>query len=100
MLLTIRIVELIQKKEFVTVALGSNHKTFILYIAVLNISSNIDDEVYPSRKAQIAHLKVDEAPTKVLNKYASFVDVFLPKLAIELPKYKDINNHSIKLING
>ncbi len=47
----------------------------------------------------MAHLKVDKSPTIVLSKYADFVDVFLPKLAIELPEHKKISNHVIKLIN-
>ncbi len=59
------------------------------------------DEVYPSRKAQIAHLKADEAPTEVPSKYENFVDVFSPKLAIELSEHIGINDHAIELvING
>ena len=52
-----------------------------------------------SQKAQIAHLKVDEAFTKVLSKYANFADAFSPKLATELPKYIKINDHIIELVN-
>ncbi len=53
-----------------------------------------------SGRAQIAHLKVDEASIKVPSKYADFVDIFSPKLAVELPEYTKINNHIIELINN
>ncbi len=52
-----------------------------------------------SRKTQIAHLKVDEASTKVPSEYADFADIFSPKLAAELLEYTRINNHAIKLVN-
>ncbi len=56
--------------------------------------------MHPSRKVQIAYLKADEAPTKVPSKYADFSDVFLPKMAIELPKYTGINDHAIELVDN
>ena len=34
------------------------------------------------------------------NKYADFANVFLPKLAIELPEHMRIHNHTIKLVNN
>ena len=55
--------------------------------------------MHPSKRAQIAYLKADEAPTKVPNKYADFVDVFFPKLAIELSEYTKINDHAIELVD-
>ena len=42
---------------------------------------------------------MDKAPIKVLSKYTDFVDVFLPKLAIKLPKYTKINDYAIKLVD-
>ncbi len=60
---------------------------------------DLGNEVHPSGKAQIAHLKVDEAPTKLLSKYADFTDVFSPKLAIELSEYTGINDHAIELVD-
>ncbi len=56
--------------------------------------------MHPSRRAQIAHRKVDEAPTKVPNEYADFADVFYPKLAVELPEYTEINDHAIELVDN
>ncbi len=55
--------------------------------------------MHPSRKAQIAHLKADEAPTEVPSKYADFADVFSPKLAAELPEHTGINDHAIELVD-
>ena len=55
--------------------------------------------MYLSKKAQIAYLKVDEALTKVSNKYANFADVFSPKLAVELLEYTRINDYTIKLVD-
>ena len=60
---------------------------------------DLSNKVHPSNKAQIAHLKVDKALTKVFIKYANFADVFLPKLAAKLPKYMKINNHAFKLVD-
>ena len=81
------------KKEFAAVVFHPKYKSFIVYIAVLNV--NLCDKVYPSKKAQIAHLKADEASTKVLSKYINFADVLSSKLAVELPKYTRFNNHAI-----
>ncbi len=94
---TTRRVELIGKKEFATAALDPKHEAFVIYVATLSV--NAGNEVHPSKRAQIAHLKVDEAPTKVPSKYADFVDVFSPKLAIELPEYIGINDHVIELVD-
>ena len=55
--------------------------------------------MHPSRKAQIAYLKTDEAPTKVSSKYTNFIDVFLPKLAAKLLKYMKINNYAIEFVD-
>ncbi len=56
--------------------------------------------MYPSRRAQIAHLKVDEAPTKVPSEYADFADVFSPKIAAELSEHTGINDHAIELVDN
>ncbi len=55
--------------------------------------------MHPSRRAQIAYLKVDKAPTKVPSKYADFVEVFSPNLATELSEHTGINNHAIELVD-
>ncbi len=55
--------------------------------------------MHPSRRAQIAHLKADEAPTKVPSEYTNFADVFSSKLAAELPEHTRINDHTIELVD-
>ena len=44
-----------------------------------------------SKKAQIAFLKQDEAPTKVLTKYSDFSNIFLEKKALVLPEQTEFN---------
>ncbi len=55
--------------------------------------------MHSSRRAQIAHLKADEAPTEVPSEYADFADVVSPKLAVELPEHIGINDHAIELVD-
>ncbi len=89
--------KLIGKKEFATAALDSEHKAFVVHVTTLSIYSG--DEMDLSRRAQIAHLKADEVPTKVPSKYADFADVFSPKLVAELPEHTGINDHAIELVD-
>ncbi len=65
--------------------------------AALSVDSG--DKVHPSKRAQIAHLKADKVPTKIPSEYVDFADVFSPKLAVELPEYTGINNHTIELVD-
>ncbi len=95
--MTTRQVELIGKKEFAAIVLDPEYKTFIVHRAALSIDSG--DEIHLSKRAQIAHLKADKAPSEVLGKYADFADNFSPKLAVELPEHTEINNHAIELVN-
>ncbi len=55
--------------------------------------------MHPSRRAQIAHLKADEAPIKCPSEYTDFADVLSSKLAIELPEHTGINDHAIELVD-
>ncbi len=94
---TTRRVELIGKKEFTAAALDPEYEAFVVHVATLSIDSG--DELHPSRRTQIAHLKADEASTKIPSKYADFTDIFSPKLAAELPEHTGINNHAIELVD-
>ncbi len=87
----------IENKKFAVAVLNPKHRAFIVHVIALNIDSG--DEVHPSKRAQIAYLKADEAFTQVLNKYTDFIDVFSSKLAVKLPKYTEINNHTIELVD-
>ena len=95
--MTTKRVEQIGKKEFIVTIVDLEYEIFVVYIAALNV--DLGDKMHPLKKAQIAYLKADKASIKVPNKYADFVDVFLPKLAIELLEYTRINNHAIKLVD-
>ena len=94
---TTRRVELIGKKEFAAAALDLKHEVFAVHVAALSV--NPDDGVHPSKIAEIANLKVDEAPTKVPSKCADFADVFSPTLAAKLPKHTGINDYAIEFVN-
>ncbi len=95
---TTRQVELIGKKEFIATALNPEHEAFIVHIAALSVDSG--NEMHPLRRTQIAHLKADEASTEIPSKYADFADIFLPKLAAELPQHTGINNYAIELVDN
>ena len=51
------------------------------------------------KNAQIAHLKADEVPAEVPNKYANFADIFSPQLSVEFLKHTRINDHIIELVD-
>ncbi len=94
---TTKQVGLIGKKKFIEVALNPKHEVFIVHVVALSVDSG--NEIYPSRRTQIAHLKVDEVSSEVPSKYTDFAYVFLPKLVIELLEYTEINNHTIELVD-
>ncbi len=94
---TTRQVELIKKKEFAAAAFDQEHEAFVIHVVAFSV--DLGDEVHPLRRVQIAHLKVDEVPSKGPSKYADFVDVFSPKLATELPEHTGINDHAIELVH-
>lgn len=95
--MTIKKVELIEKKEFVAIVLNLNNEVFIFHLASI-VSSDL--AVYPFHQAQIVSLKTDETFTAIPSKYTDFINVFYPDLATELPKYTGINNHTIELIDS
>ncbi len=84
------------KKEFVAATLDPEHEAFEVHIAAFSVNSS--NEVHPSKSAQIAHMKADEALSKVLNKYTDFANIFFPKLAIELLEHVGINDYLFKLL--
>ena len=61
---TTKWVKLVGKKEFAAAALDPGHETFVVHIASLKSLSQ-EDDIYPSCKAQIAALVVNEAPTSI-----------------------------------
>ena len=98
---TTKRVELVGKEEFAAAILDPGYETFIVHVASLeSFSSTQEDDVHLSRRAQIAPLVANEAPTSIPTKYSDFADVFSPELASELPKYTGINDHAIKLVDN
>lgn len=89
-------VELIDKKEFAKAALDKNSETFMIHIA--SILETIS--IYPVRGTQNALLQADKALIKILAKNSDYIDIFSPKLAMELPKTIGINENAIDSIEG
>ena len=61
--MTTKRVELIKKKKFVVAIFNLKYEAFVVHVATLSV--NLGDKIYLLKRAQIAYLKVDEAPTKV-----------------------------------
>ena len=91
---TTKWIELINKKEFVEVALDENFKTFLIYMASLNVAPSI----HLDRVAQIAFFLAKEV--KIPDQYSDFVDVFSEEKVLVLPKWIESNQHSIELKEG
>lgn len=96
-LLTTRCIKFINQKKFTTTALGKNNEVYVVHMASLTVGTKMT--IYPSWTAQIALLIADEAPVTVLAEYSNFADMFSPESTAELPKYTEINDHPIELIN-
>ena len=55
-----------EKKEFIAVALNPKYEIFVVHTAILSMA--LGNKIYPSKRAQIAYLKVGEALIKVPSK--------------------------------
>lgn len=88
--------KLIDKKEFAPAILNTNNKTFVMYVAALNIrGTNI--AIHSFWVAQIELLKANKAFTTVSAKYSHYTNIFILEIAAELLKYTDINNYTFEL---
>ena len=101
---TTKHVKIMGKKEFVARALDLEYEIYIVHIRsvsfIVSLSfSPLEFNVHISHRPQISGLITKEAVTKVSDKYINLVDVFSPDLASELPKYTEINDHAIELVN-
>lgn len=89
-------VELINKKEFIEVALDKESNTFVIHIA--NPKTLLSGmTIHPLQEAWIAALKQNEISTKFLTKYLDFSNVFSETEALVLPEQTNLNKHVIKL---
>lgn len=64
------------------------------------ITIEFEIPIYSSQLPQLALLQWDKTLIKIPDKYKDYADVFLFKLAMELPKNNGINEHIIELIEG
>lgn len=94
-LLTTKRVELIGKKEFADAAMDLGDETFVVHVASLQV-----DSIQTTRRAQLASLLADGAPTTIPSEYAEFADILSPDNAAKLPNHTDINDHPIDLFEG
>lgn len=81
---TTKKVKQMERKEFVAVAPDPEHEIFVVYVAALNISFDLDDKIHLLRKTKIAHLEANKALTRISSEYIDFEVVVLPELAAEL----------------
>lgn len=84
-------VELIDKYKFARVALSKNSETFVVHVVVLE---TLEPTIYPSQAYLLAASQQNKASTKILP------NIFLPVLAIELPKNTGVNKYVINPIKG
>lgn len=95
--------ELINKKEFTKAALDENSKTFVMYIATMELQTTMP--IHPFRTPQVldnftlATLLWDQAFIKILAKYSDHINIFFLDLAIELLENIEVNEHAIELID-
>ncbi len=101
---TTRLVELIDKREFVKAALDGNSSIFMVYVVALELPTAMP--IHPSRIPQVldnptmADLQWDKAPTEIPAEYFDYADVFSSDLVMELPEDTEMNEHAIELIEG
>lgn len=102
--LTIRHVELVEKKKFTAVALDPKYKIFIIYISsvhVISLNSTLFDvDIYSFCRPQIVSLIANKAHIKVFAKYTNFTNIFFLYLAFVLSKYTEINDYTIELVDS
>ena len=93
-MLTTRRIEIISKNEFAAGVLNEEDKTFVMYMAALNV---VDSSIHLSCQAQISSLDIQEVT--ISSEYADYTNVFLPDSEAELPEHTGINDYPIDLID-
>ena len=89
-------VEIIDKSEFVAVAMNADKEIFVIHIAALAEPTTMP--IHPFCQAQVVALTSEK--TGIPTEYSEFCNVFSSDSAVELPKYTKINNHSTNLLNN
>lgn len=91
-LFTTRRIKIINKKEFTSVVLDLEDKSFVIYIV------SVKELVYPSQKTLIAGLEVEKVTVPM--EYLNFTNVFSFNFTAKLSEHSKINNHLINLKQG
>ena len=94
-LLIIKHIKLVGKKEFTAIAVYLKHETFVAHIASL-CSTLLNADVHLFCRSQIAGLIAEEASTNVFAEYTHFANVFFPNLVFKLFEYTEIYNQAMK----
>ena len=87
-------VQIIDKKDFVIVALDANNKTFVMHVA---IREQEEMPVHSEKQAKVGALLFNEAPTEVLTEYSDYSDIFSAEYVAELPENTGMNEYAIEL---
>ena len=90
--MTIKRVEIFDKKEFTKTALDENVKAFVVH--VISFSFNLMP-IYLIKKNQIVLLVIKKM--QIPSKYSDFLDIFLEENTLILLKAINLNQHVIKL---
>lgn len=92
---TIRMMELINKKDFATVPLGKDVEACVVYMISLILELII---IHLAWETRIVFLLMKEII--LLTAYADFTNVFLKKLVEVLPEKTSVNEYAIELLDG
>ena len=92
---TTKRIKLINKKKFAKVILNRNSEIFIVHLASFNLALI---SIHLDKKAYIAFLFTKKI--KFLDKYLDFVDIFLEKKVLVLPKRTKLSGPTINLEVG
>ena len=95
-LLTIKKMEIIDKKKSIVAALNVDDESFVVHIAALTEPTTIP--IYPFRQAQVASLMSKE--TGISAKYSDFSNIFSSDFPAKLLKHNRINDYPINLLDN
>ena len=97
-LLTIKHVQIIDKKNFVIAVLDANSKTFVVHMTIREQEKMLVHSKRQAQiKAQVGAPLFNEALTEISAEYFDYSNIFSAEYAAELPENTGINEHAIKL---
>ena len=94
-------VQIIDKKDFIIVALDANSKTFVVHVAIREQEEMpVHSERQAQIKAQVKALLFNKAFIEVPAEYFNYSNVFSMEYVAEFPENTEMNEHAIKLEEG